>query len=46
MTYSNHIAALNGLSSSEGVFTTAQAARLGITRNALPKPWPPTEPSE
>ena len=35
MTYSNHIAALNELSASEGVFTTAQAARLGITRNAL-----------
>lgn len=35
MTYSNHITALNELSASEGVFTTAQAARLGITRNAL-----------
>ena len=35
MSYSNHIAALNELSASEGVFTTAQAARLGITRNAL-----------
>ena len=35
MTYSNHIAALNELSASEGVFTTAQAVRLGITRNAL-----------
>ncbi|MBY4797444.1 type IV toxin-antitoxin system AbiEi family antitoxin domain-containing protein [Collinsella sp. AGMB00827] len=35
MSYSNHIAALNELSSSEGVFTTAQAGRLGITRNAL-----------
>ena len=35
MTYSNHIAALNELSASEGIFTTAQAARLGITRNAL-----------
>ena len=35
MMYSNHIAALNELSASEGVFTTAQAARLGITRNAL-----------
>lgn len=35
MTYLNHIAALNELSASEGVFTTAQAARLGITRNAL-----------
>ena len=35
MIYSNHIAALNELSASEGVFTTAQAARLGITRNAL-----------
>lgn len=35
MTYSNHIAALNELSASEVVFTTAQAARLGITRNAL-----------
>ena len=35
MTYSNHITALNELSASEGIFTTAQAARLGITRNAL-----------
>ena len=35
MIYSNHITALNELSASEGVFTTAQAARLGITRNAL-----------
>ena len=35
MTYSNHITVLNELSASEGVFTTAQAARLGITRNAL-----------
>ena len=35
MTYSNHRTALNELSASEGIFTTAQAARLGITRNAL-----------
>ncbi len=35
MIYSNHITALNELSASEGIFTTAQAARLGITRNAL-----------
>lgn len=35
MKYANHIAALNELSASEGVFTTAQAARLGVTRNAL-----------
>ena len=35
MTNSNHITAHNDLSASEGVFTTAQAARLGITRNAL-----------
>ena len=45
MTYSNHIAALNELSASEGVFTTAQAARLGITRNALSQGLPPVEPS-
>lgn len=31
----NHKAALNELSASEGVFTTAQAARLGIPRNTL-----------
>jgi len=31
----NHTAALNELSASEGVFTTAQAARLGIPRNVL-----------
>ena len=35
MTYSDHIAAMNELSSSEGVFTTAQAHRLGIPRDAL-----------
>lgn len=35
MNKANHIAALNDLSASEGVFTTAQAARLGIPRNAL-----------
>lgn len=35
MTYSNNIAAMNEISSSEGVFTTAQAQRLGIARNAL-----------
>lgn len=33
----NHIAAMNELSASEGVFTAAQAARLGITKNALSK---------
>ena len=35
MTYSDHITAMNELSSSEGVFTTAQAQRLGIPRDAL-----------
>lgn len=35
MNKTNHITALNELSASEGVFTTAQAARLGIPRNAL-----------
>lgn len=35
MTYSGHITAMNELSSSEGVFTTAQAQRLGIPRDAL-----------
>lgn len=35
MAYSNHIAAMDELSASEGVFTTAQAQRLGITRDAL-----------
>lgn len=35
MTYSDHITTLNELSSSEGVFTTAQAQRLGIPRDAL-----------
>lgn len=35
MRYSNHIAELNELSASEGIFTTAQAARLGIPRNSL-----------
>lgn len=35
MSKTNHTAALNELSASEGVFTTAQAARLGIPRNAL-----------
>lgn len=35
MTYANHIAALNEFSASEDIFTTAQATRLGITRNAL-----------
>lgn len=35
MMYANHISSMNELSASEGVFTTAQAARLGITRNAL-----------
>ncbi len=31
----NHIATLNELSTTEGIFTTAQAARLGLPRNAL-----------
>lgn len=35
MSRSNHIATLNELSASEGVFTTAQAARLGIPRKTL-----------
>ncbi len=33
----NYSSALNELSASEGVFTTAQAARLGIPRNVLSK---------
>lgn len=35
MRYSNHIGAIAELSESEGVFTTAQAARMGIPRDAL-----------
>lgn len=35
MNRTNHTAALNELSASEGVFTTAQASRLGIPRNVL-----------
>ena len=35
MKNSNHIAAIAELSESEGVFTTAQAERMGITRDAL-----------
>lgn len=35
MSKANHTAALNELSASEGVFTTAQASRMGIPRNAL-----------
>ena len=35
MKYANNIAAIDELSASEGVFTTAQAQRLGISRNAL-----------
>lgn len=35
MKYSNHIEAIAQLSESEGVFTTAQAARMGIPRDAL-----------
>lgn len=35
MKYMNNIAAIDELSASEGVFTTAQAQRLGISRNAL-----------
>ena len=34
MKYANNIAAIDELSASEGVFTTAQAQRLGISRNA------------
>lgn len=37
MKRTNHIAAMNELSATEGVFTAAQAARLGITKNALSK---------
>ena len=35
MTKADHISSINELSAFEGVFTTAQAARSGITRNAL-----------
>ena len=35
MNYSNHIASIAELSESEGVFTTAQAKRVGVTRDAL-----------
>ena len=35
MKYSSHIEAIAELSESEGVFTTAQAARMGIPRDAL-----------
>lgn len=35
MKNANHISMLNELAASEGVFTTAQAQRLGITRGAL-----------
>ena len=35
MKYANNIAAIDEFSASEGVFTTAQAQRLGISRNAL-----------
>lgn len=35
MTYADHIATLNELSAAEGIFTTAQALRMGIGRNAL-----------
>ena len=35
MKHSNHIVAIAQLSESEGVFTTAQAARMGIPRDAL-----------
>ena len=35
MSNSNHIAAIAELSESEGVFTTAQAGRMGISRDAL-----------
>lgn len=35
MKYMNNIAAIDELSASEGIFTTAQAQRLGIGRNAL-----------
>lgn len=33
----NHIAKLNEISAAEGIFTAAQAGRLGITKNALSK---------
>lgn len=35
MKHSNHIEKIAELSESEGVFTTAQAARMGIPRDAL-----------
>jgi hypothetical protein len=35
MKYSSHIEAIAELSESEGIFTTAQAARMGIPRDAL-----------
>ena len=35
MTYTSHIATIAELAESEGVFTTAQAARMGISRDAL-----------
>ncbi len=35
MIYSRHIAAIRELSASEGVFTTSQAKRIGIPRDAL-----------
>ncbi|MEF2654869.1 MAG: type IV toxin-antitoxin system AbiEi family antitoxin domain-containing protein [Eggerthellaceae bacterium] len=37
MKRTNHIAIMNELSASEGVFTAAQAKRLGVTDNALSK---------
>lgn len=37
MERTNHIAIMNELSASEGVFTAAQAKRLGVTDNALSK---------
>ena len=35
MTKANHILRIAELSESEGIFTTAQAERMGIPRNAL-----------
>ncbi len=35
MTNKNHISAIVELSESEGIFTTAQAARIGVSRDAL-----------
>lgn len=37
MNGTNHTSAIDALSATEGVFTTAQAARLGVPRNVLAK---------